>query len=156
MFRLMKRKTNWNKWLLVIVLGGLMWPSVAYQQAPFVGCNPTPTVDFSNNPSIMNQCYLVDLMAVPVRAYNWLLSLAGILFLAMIVWGGTRMMIFFASDAPEAELVSAKLTIRRGIFGFLIIAFSYLVVKTLVNTIFGVVSSPSGSTLGYWLNFFGL
>jgi len=130
-----------NRTLIVLfVLLGLVWPSVAYQQAPFVFCDQTG-------------CTLTNLLSVPVRIFNWLLGLAGFVLLAMIVWAGVRMILYYVSDQPEMELMSAKLTLRRGIFGFLIIAFAFLIVNTLVYTIFGISGSTAFAT---WLTLFGI
>jgi hypothetical protein len=141
-----------KKWLIVLIVGGVLWPGVAYQQVPFVGCNPTQ-VFVNGEPFITNQCTFADLLAVPVKVYNWLMWAAGFVFFSVVVWGGARMMMFYASEAPETELNNAKLTIRRGIVGLFIIAFSWLIVNILVYRFFGLIP---GSGVGQWLASFGL
>jgi len=131
---------------LFVVLVGLLFPGTAYQQSPA----PLPLVQCAEGNPL--NCTLGDLLDVPVRAYNFLLGMAGLILLAMIIWGGMRMTLFYASELPESELVNAKLTITRGIFGFLIVAGSYLI----VNLLLALLGFNEGSAVGRLLGTFGL
>lgn len=127
------------KLLIFLVLFSLLVPLPAQQQVPFVTCQGLA-------------CTLDDLLEVPVRVFNFLLGMAAVVLLAVIIWAGLRMMLFHASEMPEAELTNAKLTLQRGIFGFVVIAFSYL----LVNLVLYLLGLYSGSAVADILNKFGL
>ncbi len=129
-------------WLLVTVLLGLLAPLPAWQQVPFVECAYRPL-----------SCDLEDLLSVPVRIFNFLLGMAGIVLLAVIVWAGMRFILYHFSEMPEAELNNAKMTLTRGIFGFLVIAFSYVMVNLLLYTLLGL---SDDSQVGKLLQEFGL
>ncbi|MFH1354050.1 MAG: hypothetical protein ABIH36_02070 [bacterium] len=115
------------KLLTLLLIFGLLVPLPARQQ-PFVYCS-------GNDPL---KCTLDDLLAVPVNIFNFLLGLAAVVLLAVIIWAGMRMILYHASEMPEQELASAKMTLTRGIMGFLIIAFSYVLVNLLVYTLLGL------------------
>ncbi len=121
--------------------------------ASIVPCHPIPTTGPNGESSIANNCTFNQLLEIPVNIFNFLLSSAAIVLLAVIIWSGIRMLLFYASDSPEAELENAKLTLRRGIFGFFIIACSYLIVNILAVTILGL--NPA-SAVGKLLQQFGL
>ncbi len=108
--------------LVFVVLLGLLVPLPAQQQVPFVACSGLG-------------CTLEDLLAVPVRIYNFLTGAAAVVLLAVIVWAGLRMMMFYLAEAPESELAAAKLTLSRGIIGILIVAGSYLIVNLLLSVL---------------------
>lgn len=110
------------KYLPLLLLLGLLMPLPAYQQQPFVNCYGLG-------------CNLGHLLDVPVRIYNFLLGIAALVLLLVIVWAGLRMILFHVSEMPEAEVTNAKLTLTRGIFGFLIIAMSYIIVGLLLHLI---------------------
>jgi len=129
-------------WLLVMVLLLLsLVPLPAQQQVPFVTCTDDPV-----------NCTLDNLLEVPVRIFNFLLGMAAAVLLVVIVWAGLRMILYHTSEMPEAELTNAKMTLQRGIFGFIIIAFSYL----LVNLVLSLLGLYSRSAVGEILKDFGL
>lgn len=139
----MRKQTRFgiaNYGLLIAVILSLLLPAVAGAQAPFVLCSPSG-------------CTLNDLLAVPVRIYNFLLGFAGIVALGVIIWGGARMLAFHLAEAPEQELNNAKMTITRGIFGLLIIATAYLAVNLILYVFLGL---SRGSGVGQILQRFGL
>jgi len=116
--------------LVFVVLCGLLVPLPAQQQVPFVVCSG---VTGSVDPAL--GCTLEDLLAVPVRIYNFLTGAAALVLLAVIAWAGLRMMLFYLAEAPESELAAAKLTLTRGIFGILIVAGSYLIVNLVLSVL---------------------
>lgn len=63
------------------------------------------------------------------------------------------MILYHVSEMPEQELVAAKMTLTRGITGFLIIAFSYVMVNLLLYNILGL---DAGTEVGKLLKIFGL
>lgn len=130
-------------WWLVAVFIGLIFPLSAYQQEPFVVCSGK--ISSGDDPAL--GCTLEDLLAVPVRIYNFLTGAAALVLLAVIVWSGLRMMIFYLAEAPDSELAAAKLTLSRGIWGFLIVAGSYLLVNIVLNVLGLYENSPVGEQL---------
>lgn len=132
-----------GRWSLVIVLLLLsLIPPAAKGQVPFVTCTDDP----------INDCTLDQLLEVPVRVFNFLLGMAAAVLLVVIVWAGLRMILYHTSEMPEAELTNAKMTLQRGIFGFIIIAFSYL----LVSLVLSLLGFYSNTALGNLLScFFG-
>lgn len=128
--------------LIVILLFLLLVPLSAKGQMPFVTCTDDP----------INDCTLDQLLEVPVRVFNFLLGMAAAVLLVVIIWAGLRMILYHTSEMPEAELTNAKMTLQRGIFGFIIIAFSYLLVN-LVLTLLGLYSN---SAVAQILKKFGL
>ncbi len=133
-------KPKYGYWPLVMVLLLLsLVPLPAQQQVPFVTCSGL-------------NCKLDNLLEVPVRIFNFLLGMAAAVLLVVIVWAGLRMILYHTAEMPEAELTNAKMTLQRGIFGFIIIAFSYL----LVNLVLNLLGLYSGSAVGEILKDFGL
>lgn len=114
-------------WILSTVLLALIFLPLAVQaahgDAGFLPCNPLKK----------HQCTLSDLLQLVINFYNYLLGFAGFVLLAIIIFGGIRMFIYsFMEDAP-GELESAKRTVTRGIFGFILVAAAYLIVSTLLT-----------------------
>ena len=133
------------KYLLLLLLFGLLFPLPAYQQAPFVRCGDSAS-------STPLDCTLKNMIDVPVRIYNFLLGFAAIILLLVIAWAGLRMIVFHLSDMPESELANAKMTLTRGIFGFLIIAMSYLI----VNLLLAIFCLNPDSFLFKWVDYYRL
>ncbi|MBI1833663.1 MAG: hypothetical protein HYR90_02450 [Candidatus Andersenbacteria bacterium] len=115
-----------SSWLLVT-------PFFAYA-AIIPPCDPVPGKG--------NSCGVNDLFQLLVNIYDYLLGLAAIVAVLMIVWAGFRILIFYWSEQPESDLEAAKNTIRRAIFGLIIILTAYLVVATVVFSLFGL--DPGG------------
>lgn len=126
-------------WPLIVVLFGLFTPLVAY--GALVGCTALG-------------CTLKDLLAVPVRIYNMMMGMAGVVFLAVIIWAGIRMVVYYMSESPEAELMAAKMTLSRGIMGILIIALAYTAVNLFL--LVTVLDVARNTILGKLLISFGL
>lgn len=86
-------------------------------------------------------CKLEDLLEIPVNIFNFLLEGAAIVLLAMIIWAGIRMSMYWFSEQPEQELTAAKVTLTRAIVGFVIVATAILIINILAVTILGLSSS---------------
>lgn len=80
-----------------------------------------------------NPCTLTSFIQLFVNIYNLLLGLAAIIAVLMLVMAGVRMLVYYWDESPESELEKAKLTIRRAIFGIIIIVAAYLLVNTLLK-----------------------
>lgn len=93
-------------------------------------------------------CTLGDLLAIPVNIFNFLLESAALVLLAMIIWAGIRMSMYWFGEQPEQELTAAKVTLTRAIFGFVIVAMAILIINILAVTILGLYpGSPLRSVL---------
>lgn len=77
-------------------------------------------------------CTVSDFFQLFVGIYNFLLGLGAVIAVLMIVVAGVRMLIYYWSEQPEHELDVAKNTLRRAIFGLVIVVTAYLVVNTLL------------------------
>jgi len=115
----------------LIVAWGVLYPMTAYMQAPFVVC--TGSASDAGGP-----CKLIDLLAVPVRIFNFLLEGAALVLLLMIIWAGIRMAMYWFNEQPEQELTAAKVTLTRAIVGFVIVALAILIINILAVTILGL------------------
>lgn len=77
-------------------------------------------------------CTFSDFFQLFVNIYNFLLGLAAVVAVLLIIFSGVRMLLYYWSEQPEPELEAAKNTLRRAIFGLVIIVTAYLVVNTLL------------------------
>lgn len=97
-------------------------------------------------------CKVDDLFEILVNIYNFLLGLAALVAMLFIVWGGTRMIYFSYMEDSASELSAAKLTVRRAVAGFVVIAMAYL----LVSTALAVLGIDKTTPVGELLTRFGL
>lgn len=130
-----------------LVLGAISFllstPLVVYAQVvPF--CNP---VGSGADP---NTCGVVHIFLLLVNIFNFLLAFAGIVLLLIVVIAGTRMILFHFAEQPETELVVAKQTLTRGIFGFVIVAGAMLIVDSMLFILGLNTSTPIGLLLCSW------
>jgi hypothetical protein len=126
--------------LLITVVLSLFLPLSVLAQEPFVTCGANPL-----------SCNINELLYVPVRIFNTVLGWAAFVLLGVIVWGGTRMMMFYLSERPQSELEAAKHTLTRGLTGFAIVAGAILMVNTLL-----FVLGAQNTWFGNILTFFGI
>ena len=115
-------------------------PSAVFAQGGIVPCSGT-------------DCTVQHLLDLFVGIYNWLLGLAAVVAVLMIVFAGVRMLLYYWSESPEQELTDAKHTLRRAIFGLIVIVTAYLVVATLVFTVLGL---DAGGPVGTFLKGVGI
>ncbi|MEX1112225.1 MAG: hypothetical protein WEC84_02075 [Candidatus Andersenbacteria bacterium] len=80
-----------------------------------------------------NPCKFSDLFQLLVSIYNFLLGAAALVAMLMLGWAGVLMLIYQWGEQPESDLANAKLTLRRAIFGLVIILTAYVVVNTLLG-----------------------
>lgn len=142
-------------WFFVpFVLLGLVVPQAARMQEPFVQCGAVgqdPSLPTYGNFDPLT-CTLEDLLAVPIRIYNYLLGIAAFVVLAVILISGLRMFWYWGAESPETELKNAKDMLTRGLLGFAIVAAAYLT----VNVVLAILGLNRGSLVGVWLDRFGL
>lgn len=68
------------------------------------------------------------------RVVEFLIPLAGIILLLVLIWGGYD---FLMSQGQPEKIKSAQAKITTGIIGFVLLVFSYVIVK-LIAKIFGL------------------
>jgi lipid-A-disaccharide synthase-like uncharacterized protein len=124
----MSRRKNYLRGISYSLPGTLflvfLLPLIARAQSPFVRCTGL-------------NCKLSDLLDIPVRIYEWATGFAASVCIALVMFGGIRLLVYYFSDAPEGERRDAWNTIKWAVTGFLIVMLSYLIVKTLVVGILG-------------------
>lgn len=108
-------------------------PAVA-RAAILPDCNPVP--------GGANPCGIADMFQLLVNIYNFLLGMAAIVLMLMLVWSGIQMLIAQYNEQPTSAMENAKLSLRRAVFGFVIIAVAYILVYTLL-TVLGVADPSS-------------
>lgn len=77
-------------------------------------------------------CTVEKLLELLVNIYNALLGFAALVAMGFIIWGGVQMLLYSFSEQPTSQLESAKLTLRRAIFGFMLVIGAYLIVQTVL------------------------
>lgn len=68
------------------------------------------------------------------KVLTFLLPLAGIILLFVLIWGGYD---FMMSQGSPEKIKSAQAKITTGIIGFILLVFSYLLVR-VISSIFGL------------------
>lgn len=76
----------------------------------------------------------ITLGAIVSRILQFILPFAGLILLAVLIWGGYDYMM---SQGNQEKVKSAQAKITAGLIGFGILVFSYLIVR-LIATIFGL------------------
>lgn len=82
-------------------------------------------------------CEFSHLGQLLINIYNFSLGLAGIVAILFVVYGGFLMVYGWTTEQPESTYKEGQLTVRRAIWGLVLIIAAYLVVNTLVRVIFG-------------------
>jgi hypothetical protein len=77
-----------------------------------------------------------------VNIFNFLLGMAALVLILILIFGGVQYLTYSllevsASELAATPLENAKFTIRRAIFGFIVVASAWLIVNTLLG-LFGV------------------
>lgn len=109
--------------VLIVLCCVLVLPSFAYAQDP-LGVGKVPSEGL----------YQQDLREILPKAINWLLSIAAVVALLAIVWGGLQ---YITSLGDESKAKTAKSVIFYAVLGLLIIGISFAIinlVKTFVST----------------------
>lgn len=83
-------------------------------------------------------CKFSDLGVLLVGIFDWLLGLAGLVAMLFLIWGGIQMLKGWIEEEPEGAFKEGMLTVRRAIWGLVLVAGAYLIVNTLLTGILGV------------------
>lgn len=83
-------------------------------------------------------CTFGHLGELLVGIFNWLLGLAALVAFLFIIWGGLQMLLGWFYEQPEGAWKDGVMTIRRAIFGFVLVAGAFFIVNTLLTGILGV------------------
>ena len=140
--------------LLLAALCFSFIPVSVHAQTGLVPCqlsNPTQA-----NP--LPKCTVMHLFGLAVRIYNFLLGLMAFIAVLILVISGIRLFLYQYDEKPEAELEAIKLTIRRALFGIVLIICGYLIVYTLLLILGvrdGAIGNENNPTLRYFLRRFG-
>lgn len=94
---------------------------------PLLPCNPLKGVD----------CTFAHLGGLLVGVFEILLALSTFVALLFIVWGGFQMVYGWFDEDPEGTFKNGKNTVRRAIFGLVLVIGAFLIVETVL-AIFGV------------------
>jgi hypothetical protein len=113
-----------KKWLIILLVATLPLGAGAQGIQIIPECNPVP-----GQP---NSCGITHIFGLLVNIFDLLLALVGVVFMLVIIWAGFRFFLYQFSEKPEASLEAAKLTLKRGIFGFMIVATTFLVIRVVL------------------------
>jgi hypothetical protein len=140
----MRPKTK-NLLKLIALMALILGPLVA--QAAIVNCGGTV--------NHTNECQLTDLFLTIANVINLLLSIAWLISMLFILWGGWGMI---GSAGNEEAVISAKATFSSAITGFFLVIAAFLLVNFMITLISGGNLSVGGSLRGAFgiLKIFGL
>ena len=86
-----------------------------------------------------DKCTVSDFFELLSNIFNLLIGLSAVVAILFMVLAGFRMLVAHWGETPESDLENAKLTLRRAVWGLIIILTAYLV----VNTVLGVLGAGS-------------
>ncbi len=89
-------------------------------------------------------CKFSDLFKLVFIVVNYLISMAGLVAILFIVWGGFRML---TSAGDPARIKDAKSTIWNAILGMIIVLLSYII----VGYVAGILAPDAGGNPLYQL-----
>ena len=84
------------------------------------------------NPLKGDLCEFKHLGLLLVRIFDWLLGLAALVAMLFIVWGGIQMLKGWLEEEPEGAFKAGLQTVRRAIWGLILVAAAFLIVNTLL------------------------
>lgn len=96
-----------------------------------------------------NKCEVSDLFVLFSNIFNFLIGLSAVVAILMMVLSGFRMLVAYWGETPESDVKNAVLSLRRAVWGLILILTAYLV----VNTVLGVLGA--GSIEQYFKSFSG-
>lgn len=96
------------------------------------------------NPLAGKPCEFKHLGELLVGIFDWLIGLAALVAVLMIVWGGFRMLEGWFEENPEGAWKDGVLTIRRALWGLVLVAGAFLVVDTLLRVLFKIDGGVNG------------
>lgn len=100
---------------------------------PLIDCNP---LDY-DDPATAG-CLNISVFAqLLVGIFEYLLLFSTFIAVLFIVWGGFQMVKGWFEEDPQGSYKDGMTTVRRAIFGFVLILGAFLIVETLL-AIFGV------------------
>lgn len=117
---------------LLLAICFLLLPFAADAVFKIVPCNPLA----ADRPA--TACEFEDLGVMIVNIFNRLLELASLVAFLFIIWGGLQMVLGWFYEQPEGAWKDGVMTIRRAIFGFILVAAAFFMVNTVLTRILGV------------------
>jgi hypothetical protein len=122
------------KFLLLFIMAGLILPANQFLAASFAddfnksldeAANKTGHAQIQN----VDEGSLTDTVGIIINA---LLSIVGVIFLGLIIYGGY---IWFASRGNDSEVRRAQLIIRNAIIGIIILIAAYAITNFIGSSI---------------------
>lgn len=92
-----------------------------------------------NTAKVSNKCVtkydcgdysLNDMVAIAIRAANWILGIVGSITLLMFVYGG---FLFLTSSGSSEQIKKAKSVLVAAVIGLIIVFSSYLIIKFILG-----------------------
>jgi hypothetical protein len=94
-------------------------------------------------PGLFSEKFGTDIRSILTNILTLLIGLAGLVAVALIVWGGYQI----ATARGNDEIAkSGKKTLTNAIIGLLIIILAYVIVSVVVNAAFGTVKNGGGGS----------
>lgn len=97
--------------------------------AGILPCNPI------GNPPV--ECKIEHIGQLLVSIYNFLLGLAAFVAVLFIIIAAIKMLIAFIGEQPESDFADAVLTLRRAVWGLVIILVAFLAVNVVIQMLGG-------------------
>lgn len=144
MFLKIKNKKFFATAISLSLLFILLIPVLTH--AGLVPCGNDPKVDRATG-EIINGCTFADFITLINNIINWIISIAGVIFTLMAVYGG---FLYMTSGTSIGDKEKAKKILWNTILGFVIILISWLIVFTLLNMLV-----PKGEKSNFIFEFLG-
>lgn len=123
------------RFVLLLLLGALVWPALAHAQAaPGGGGGLVPC----------DRCEIPQLADVAVNIFNWLIKIGGAATVLAMVIAGARYIVAVLQGADSSAISAAKESLGYAIMGTIILLTAYVIVNTIYRVIFGGTVSVPG------------
>jgi hypothetical protein len=106
--------------VFVIISLFVLSAGIAHAQGGLVPCRGTRG----------DPCEMADMARLALNIINLLLELAGIVALAMLIWGGTQMLL--SAGRPD-KIAQGRSTLTNAIVGLSLTLAAYLIINTVVS-----------------------
>lgn len=143
---MLKLKSKLNALILVAVMLILVVQPYAAQAQGIVNCG-TRGSGYDANGQPVTPCTFKHFFELIYFVVNTLISMAGLVAIFFIVWGGAQMLL---SAGNMDKVQEAKRTIWNAILGLVLVLMAYLIVSFVVSLI---MPGASGNPLQTIINF---
>jgi Type IV secretion system pilin len=84
-----------------------------------------------NFPCIMDGSPSAVITAIVARVINWVLSITGVLFLVMFIWGG---LLYMTAGGDEGKAKKGRTTLVNAVIGTIIVMGSYVILDYIFSS----------------------